>query len=315
MPETAPRLSVVVPGYNEVDSIGPLTAEVRGVMEATGQTWELVFVDDGSTDATLERMRAEAAADARIRVVKLARNFGKSAAYMAAFDNLRGETVITLDADLQDDPNEIPKLLAHLEAGRWDLVVGHKLGRAGNEAHKALPSRVYNAMNARLFGLDLHDANCGFRVMRRSVVRSLDLYGDQYRFIPQFTHVKGFRVTELGVNHRKRKFGISKYGPTRFWTGLLDLITVRFLTAFADRPMHFFGTAGLFLALPGGALLLYALIAKLGGDTFQEHIAAILIGVLLIVMGTQTALTGLLAELMSNQPGRPRYVIDPGDGR
>lgn len=310
----APALSVVVPGYNEVDSIAPLTSEVRGVLETTGRTWEIVFVDDGSTDETYARMKAEADADPRVRVVKLARNFGKSAAYMAAFDAVRAPVVITLDADLQDDPNEIPKLLAHLETG-WDLVVGHKLGRAGNEAHKALPSRVYNAMNARLFGLRLHDANCGFRVMRRAVVRSLDLYGDQYRFIPQFTHVKGFRVTELGVNHRKRKFGRSKYGPTRFWTGLLDLITVRFLTAFADRPMHFFGTAGLLLALPGFGLLAYALVAKLMGDTFQEHVAAILIGVLLVVMGTQTGLSGLLAELMSNQPGRPRYVVDPGEVR
>lgn len=313
MPDV-PELSVVVPGYNEVDSIAPLTAELRAVLEPLGRTWELVFVDDGSTDDTLARMHAEAEADPRVRVVKLARNFGKSAAYMAAFDAIRGNLVITLDADLQDDPNEIPNLLSHLATG-WDLVVGRKIGRAGNEAHKALPSRVYNAVNARLFGLFIHDANCGFRVMRRGVVRSLDLYGDQYRFIPQFAHVKGFRVTELGVNHRKRQFGRSKYGPLRFWTGLLDLVTVRFLTAFSDRPMQFFGSAGLLLAMPGIVLLAYVLVAKLLGDTFQEHVAAILIGVLLTVMGTQTGLTGLLAELMSAQPGRPRYVVDPGGSR
>lgn len=309
MQNSTPKISVVVPGFDEEESIRPLYDEVKQVLDAHGEPWELIFVDDGSRDRTIDAMDAVAAEDSRVIVLKFARNFGKSAAYMAAFAAVRGERVVTMDADLQDDPNEIPKLLTKLESG-FDLVVGWKQGRMGNEAHKALPSRVFNRLGTSLFGLTLHDQNCGFRVMKRPVARALDLYGGNYRFIPQLAHVKGFAVTEEGVHHRKRAFGVSKYGASRFWTGFLDVITVRFLTAFAHRPMHFFATVGLLLASPGVLLLLYVLAAKLLGGTFQEHIAALVVGVMLVLLGNQAALTGLLGELSASQRTGPRYILE-----
>ncbi|MFK7927775.1 MAG: glycosyltransferase family 2 protein [Myxococcota bacterium] len=305
-----PSLSVVVPAYNEEDSLDPLFEEVKGVMDGIGEPWELIFVDDGSSDGTVRAMYGIADRDPRVKVVKFVRNFGKSAAYMAGFSEIEGQTVITLDADLQDDPNEIPRMLERLRTDGWDLIVGWKQGRAGNEPHKALPSKVFNGLIALLFGLRLHDSNCGFRVMRSEVAQSLDLYGDQYRFIPEFAHVKGFRVTEEGVNHRKRKFGRSKYGPKRFWTGLLDLLTVRFITAFADRPLHFFGTLGLGPFALGVMIEMYVLVAKLLGSTFQVHVAAIIIGVMLIVVGFQCIITGLIGEMLSAQQRARRFVVD-----
>ncbi len=306
-----PTISIVVPAYNEEDSIEPLFEEVRGVFDdRVGEPWEFIFVDDGSSDATVAKMYELAERDSRIRVVKFVRNFGKSAAYMAGFEQVRGDIVVTLDADLQDDPNEVPRLLSRLREERWDLIVGWKQGRAGNEPHKALPSKVFNGLIAFLFGLRLHDSNCGFRVMRAEVAQSMDLYGDQYRFIPEFAHVKGFKVTEEGVNHRKRKFGKSKYGPKRFWTGLLDLITVRFITAFADRPLHFFGTFGLLPFFVGTGLEVYVLIAKLLGGTFQGHVGAIIIGVLFLIMGFQCIITGLIGEMLSANQRARRFVVD-----
>ena len=310
-PAPTPVLSVVVPAYNEEESLDPLYAEVRDVLDGLGEPWELIFIDDGSSDATVARMFALSDADSRVHVVKFVRNFGKSAAYMAGFAEVRGRIVITLDADLQDDPNEIPRMLERLRGESWDLIVGWKQGRAGNEPHKALPSKVFNGLIAWMFGLRLHDSNCGFRVMRAEVAQSLDLYGDQYRFIPEFAHVKGFRVTEEGVNHRKRKFGRSKYGPKRFWTGLLDLITVRFITAFADRPLHFFGTFGLIPFTLGGLLEVYVLASKLFlGGTFQGHVGAIIIGVLFLIMGFQCIITGLIGEMLSAQQRARRFVVD-----
>lgn len=299
-----PRFSVVVPVYNELDSLRELQGELTTVLSALDGGYEILYVDDGSTDGSSARLDELAAADDHVRVLHLARNHGKSMAYMAAFDALRGDVVLTLDADLQDDPHEIPKMLARLGEG-WDLVVGWKIGRLDNEPLKAIPSKVFNGLVTWLWGLSLHDQNCGFRVMRREVAASLELYGDIYRFIPQILHAKGFRVTEAGVNHRKRKFGHSKYGARRFFTGLLDVLTVRFITAHAQRPLHFFGSLGLGPLLGGLGLEGYVLAMKLGGDTFQSHIAAILIGVLLLVVAFQCIITGLIGEMLTAQQ-RPR---------
>jgi hypothetical protein len=210
-----------------------------------------------------------------------------------------------VDADLQDDPHEIPKLLGVLEAGN-DLVVGWKMQRFENEPGKTIPSRFFNALLHRTFGLKLRDSNSGFRVMRRSVAKSLDLYGDMYRFIPQLAFVKGFRVAEEGVSHRKRKYGESKYGPKRFWTGLLDLLTVRFLTRFSQKPLHFLGTIGLVPFVVGLLLEIYVLAQKLMGDLFQSHIAAIVIGVMFMLLGFQCIVSGLLGEMLSAQ--RPQQT-------
>jgi len=299
--------SVVIPAYNEVNSVEELYQELLSVLEPRHASFEIVFADDGSTDGTSEKLAEIQRRDARVRVLRFARNVAKSAAYTAAFGATRGDVVITLDADLQDDPREIPKLLERLEAGN-DLVVGWKMQRFENEPGKTIPSRLFNALLHRAFGLKLRDSNSGFRVMRRSVAKSLDLYGDMYRFIPQLAFVKGYRVAEEGVSHRKRKYGESKYGPKRFWTGLLDLLTVRFLTRFSQKPLHFLGTLGLGPFVLGVLLEIYVLAQKLMGDLFQNHIAAIVIGVMLMLLGLQCIVSGLLGEMLVAQRPQPAPI-------
>jgi dolichol-phosphate mannosyltransferase len=278
--------SVVICAYNEAESVEELYQEVISAFEPRDQTFEILFVDDGSTDGTGERLAKLAGRDGRVRLIQLVRNFGKSAAYSAAFRAARGEIVVTLDADLQDDPAEVPRLLAKLDQGN-DLVVGWKMHRLENEPRKTIPSRVFNALVRWTFGLELRDSNSGSRVMRRAVAQSLHLYGDMYRFIPQLAFSKGFRVAEEGVSHRKRRYGESKYGARRFWTGLLDLLAVRFISRFSQRPLQFLGTMGLFPFALGVLLEVYVLVFKLMGDTFRTHMAAIVIGVMLMIMGFQ----------------------------
>jgi dolichol-phosphate mannosyltransferase len=300
--------SVVIPAYNEADCVEELYQEVISALEPRRETFEILFVDDGSTDGTGERLAELERRDGRVRLIRFVRNFGKSAAYSAAFRAAQGEVVVTLDADLQDDPAEISRLLAKLDEGN-DLVVGWKMHRLENEPRKTIPSRVFNALVRWTFGLELRDSNSGSRVMRRAVAQSLNLYGDMYRFIPQLAFSKGFRVAEEGVSHRKRRYGESKYGPRRFWTGLLDLLTVRFITRFSQRPLHFLATMGLFPFALGVLLEAYVLILKLTGETFQTHIAAIVIGVMLMLLGFQCIVTGLLGEMLSAQRPEASYVI------
>ena len=295
-----PDFSFVIPAYNEQESIPILAGEVHEVMAGIGGSYEILFVDDGSTDGSLAAMEQLADGDARVKVVKLGRNMGKSEGYTRGFDRARGGIVITLDADLQDNPAEIPRLLEILENGH-DLVVGRKMGRMSNEPRKAIVSRPFNFMLRRLFGLEMHDTNSGFRVMRRRVAKSLDLYGDLYRFIPQISHMNGFRVTELGVTHRKREFGKSKYGASRFWTGFLDLVTVSFLGLFVKKPLHFFATLGGLFAVAGVGLEVYVLIQKLTGSTFQQHVAAIVIGAMLITLSVNIFMSGILADMLASQ--------------
>jgi glycosyltransferase involved in cell wall biosynthesis len=305
--------SVVIPAYNEVDSVEELYQELISILEPRGESFEILFADDGSTDGTSEKLAEIQQRDTRVRVLRFIRNVEKSAAYTAAFRATRGDVVITLDADLQDDPHEIPKLLERLEEGN-DLVVGWKMHRLENEPGKTIPSRLFNALLHRAFGLQLRDSNSGFRVMRNPVAKSLDLYGDMYRFIPQLAFVKGFRVAEEGVAHRKRKYGVSKYGPKRFWTGLLDLLTVRFLTRFSQKPLHFLGTVGLVPFALGVLLEIYVLLQKLTGDLFQNHIAAIIVGVMLMLLGFQCIVSGLLGEMLSARTHQQTYVTAQESG-
>ncbi len=300
--------SVVIPAYNETDSVEELLGEILAVLEPLERSFEILFVDDGSTDGTTEKLEKLNAHDDRVRLIRFVRNAGKSAAYAAAFQAVRGDVVITLDADLQDDPAEIPKLLEQIEAG-FDVVVGWKMHRFENEPRKTIPSRVFNGLAHRTFGIQLRDSNSGFRALRRRAARSLQLYGGMYRFIPQLAHLKGFRVTECGVVHRKRRYGTTKYGAGRFWTGLLDLLTVRFITRFSKTPLHFLGTMGIAPFALGLLLEIYVLIQKLLGGTFQTHIAAIVIGVLLMTVGFQCIVAGLLAELLSAERGGADYIL------
>jgi glycosyltransferase involved in cell wall biosynthesis len=301
-------LSVVIPAYNETDSVEELLGEVLAVLEPLKRPFEILFVDDGSTDGTTEKLENLSAQDDHVRLIRFVRNAGKSAAYAAAFQAVRGDVVLTLDADLQDDPAEIPKLLEQIDAG-YDVVVGWKMHRFENEPRKTIPSRVFNGLAHWTFGIQLRDSNSGFRAMRRRVAQSLQLYGGMYRFIPQLAHLKGFRVTQCGVAHRKRRYGVTKYGAGRFWTGLLDLLTVRFITRFSKTPLHFLGTMGIAPFALGVLLEFYVLFQKILGDTFQTHIAAIVIGVLLMTVGFQCIVAGLLAELLSAERGGADYIV------
>ncbi|MFO7650742.1 MAG: glycosyltransferase family 2 protein [bacterium] len=305
------RFSVIIPARDEEDSVAELHAELVAVLERLGGGFEVIYVDDGSVDSTPARL-ATLAADPRVRLIRFRANYGKSAAYSAGFAAARGEVVLTLDSDLQDDPAEIPGLLAALDEG-FDLAVGWKQHRLENEPAKTLPSRVFNGIKRLVFGLRLHDSNSGFRAMRRAVAAGLELRGDNYRFIPELAHAAGFRVTERRVAHRRRRFGRSKYGVTRFWTGVLDLVAVSFITRYGRKPLHFFGTLGLVPLLAGAGLEVYVLVRKLSGDLFSEHLAALITGVMLILVGLQLIATGLVGEMVAAGRRGPDYsTIDDG---
>lgn len=299
-----PDHSFVIPVYNEEESLRELHAELIEAASQLKGTSEILYVNDGSTDDSPRVIDELAKAQDNVHALHLSRNMGKSAVYMHGFSRAGGAVIFTLDSDLQDDPAEVPAMLDKLNAGH-DLVVGWKQGRAGNEFKKAMPSRLYNLLKGLAFGLRLHDSNCGFRAMTREVAQQYRLYGDLYRFMPELAHVEGARVTEIAVNHRPRKYGKTKYGPRRFWTGLLDILSVRFITGYRHKPLHFFGSLGLLPLLLGVGLELYVLYCKLTGDSFATHIAAIIIGVMFFLLGVQLISTGLIAEMIRDHSAVP----------
>jgi glycosyltransferase involved in cell wall biosynthesis len=284
-----------VPVYNERESLRPLADELLPVVRGLDRDAEVILVDDGSTDGSAEVMADLAATEAEVTVVRLRRNFGKGAALMAGFAEARGEAVVTLDADLQDDPAEIPRMLEALEAGA-DLVSGWKRERRDPWTKRAA-SRVFNGVTARVSGLRLHDLNCGFKAYRAEVVRTLALTGDLYRYIPVLAANEGFRVQEIPVNHRPRRFGRSKYGLERYVRGLLDLMTIVFIGRFRQRPMHLFGGLGLVFTTVGLGISLYMAVLRLLGEGIGNR-PLLLLGVLLIVVGIQLFTIGLVSELI-----------------
>jgi len=243
------QLSLVIPLYNEDESLEQLHREICEVVEANNYDAEIIFVDDGSTDKSWAIVEKIAAEDSRVRGIQFRRNFGKAAALQAGFGVAKGEFVITLDADLQDDPKEIPDFLRQMETG-LDVVSGWKQ-RRHDPWHKVYPSRIFNGMVSRLTGVKLHDHNCGMKCYRREVLEHVELYGERHRFIPVLAAAKGFRVGEKVIAHRSRQFGHSKYGFARFAKGFLDMLTMWFLTKYAQRPGHLFGTIGGAMALFG----------------------------------------------------------------
>jgi glycosyltransferase involved in cell wall biosynthesis len=296
-------VSVVIPVYNERESVEPLARELLGVLRGLGRGAEVLFVDDGSTDGTSEVLADLATAEPEIAVVRLRRNFGKAAALMAGFREARGDAIVTIDGDLQDDPAEIPRLLAELEAGA-DLVSGWKRERQDSWSKRAA-SRVFNGVTSRMSGVGLHDLNCGFKAYRAEVVRSLALTGDQYRYIPVLAANEGFRVSELPVNHRPRRFGSSKYGLERYLRGFLDLLTILFVGRFRQRPMHLFGGAGMLLIAAGVVICAYLAVLRLAGEGIGNR-PLLLLGVLLIVVGVQLFTIGLVSEMIQRYHLRPQ---------
>lgn len=308
-------LSVVIPVFNEAGSLKALHGELSEVAAAEGYDLDVVFVDDGSSDGSWELIRELADSDSRVRGVRFRRNFGKAAALSAGFARARGELVMTLDADLQDNPHEIPKFLAEMEKG-FGVVSGWKKIRH-DPWHKVWPSRAFNWMVSTLTGVRLHDHNCGMKCYRREVFDEIRLYGELHRFVPVLAAGRGFRVGEVVVRHRAREFGRSKYGVARFLKGFLDLMTVKFLTGFGQRPQHALGTLGLasfFLGVFGltylaarwvisRAVILTGLVAIPEGATWNEMVyhlhdrPIVLYSVALLLLGGQLMSIGFLAEL------------------
>jgi dolichol-phosphate mannosyltransferase len=297
-------LSLVIPVFNERESLEPLFAEIAAVAVANRLRLEVVFVDDGSTDASWSTIQKLAAADERVKGIRFRRNFGKAAALAAGFKAAAGKAIMTLDADLQDDPQEIPRFLAALRDG-LEVVSGWKKVRH-DPWHKVWPSRVFNSLVGAVTGVWLHDHNCGMKAYRAEVFQEVRLYGELHRFIPVLAAARGFKVGELVINHRQRKFGHSKYGFRRFAKGFLDLLTVKFLTGFGHRPQHLLGNIGLvpiFVGLFGLMFLGVNAVVRIASDhsrgassTTQIVIAVLSVGLLLF--GAQLAIAGLIAELI-----------------
>ena len=303
-------VSIVVPVHNEERSLAPLLDEINGAMDALCRPWEVVFVDDGSTDGSFRELARLCAADEAVRVVRLRRNFGKAAALAAGFAHARGEAVVTMDSDLQDDPAEIPRLLTKLEEG-FDLVSGWKARRRDPWSRRAL-SWVFNHVTGFLTGVRLHDLNCGLKMYRREVVQDIDLYGELHRFMPVLAHFRGFSVTELPVNHRPREHGRSRYGLERCVRGFLDLLTVLFLGRYRYRPLHLFGGVGLLLGAVGFGICVYLTGVKLTGAAIGQR-PLLTLGALLIIVGIQFLFFGLVSEMLTSQHaerGRARSSVE-----
>jgi glycosyltransferase involved in cell wall biosynthesis len=293
-------VSVLVPVLDEEGTVEELAARVARVLDGLGRSFEILFVDDGSRDATVERIRGARERDARIKLIRLRRNFGKAAALTAGFDRARGRFVVTLDGDLQDDPEEIPRLLEAVENGELDLVSGWKKERR-DPLSKTVPSRLFNWATRRVAQVDLHDFNCGFKAYRREVLEQVPIYGELHRYIPVLAARRGFRIGELAVRHHPRRSGVSKYGWDRFYKGLLDLLTVLFITRYTRRPLHLFGAIGMAAFAVGFVIDAWlAFLWAFRGESLSNR-PLLIFGVLLMLLGVQVLTTGLLAEMMTHK--------------
>lgn len=310
------NLTIVVPVFNEVQSLGELCERIAGVAAVHHYTYSILLIDDGSRDGSWEKIEILCRQNQAIRGVKLRRNFGKAAALSAGFERASGDFVITMDADLQDDPKEIPNLLAQLNQN-YDVVSGWKKKRY-DPWHKVLPSRVFNRLISWLTGVQLHDHNCGLKAYRRQVLDEIQLYGEMHRFIPVLAAARGFSVSEIEVQHHERKHGHSKYGVERFIKGFLDMMTVYFLTGYGNRPQHLLGGLGLTSFL-GGSAGLMALATWWGISRLSEQLADIHLHqkaifyfcILAVLLGIQLISIGFLAELITalNRAVRVPYSV------
>lgn len=307
-----PELSVVIPLFNEEESLGPLVEQVLASLRPLGRRFELVLVDDGSSDGTAARLEELAAATPELVAVLLRRNYGQTAAMAAGFDASHGAVIVTLDGDLQNDPADIPLLLDRLEQG-YDLVSGWRHQRQDAALKRLLPSKIANRLIARVTGVRLHDYGCSLKAYRREVVADMNLYGELHRFLPALAFIEGARITEVKVNHHARRFGQSKYGIDRTFRVLMDLLTVWFMKRFLTRPMHVFGFGGLACLAIGLVLGLMLLGEKIFFNADVGSRPLLMVAVLAIVAGIQLFCFGLLAELQMRtyheSQGRPIYRV------
>ncbi len=291
-------VSVVVPLFNEEESLEELYERVVKVLTDAGYSFEVIFVDDGSKDNSFEVLKSLRNRDRRVKIISFMRNYGKSAALAEGFRVARGDYIITMDADLQDNPEEIPSLISRLNEG-FDLVSGWKKNRK-DPISKTLPSKIFNLVTSLVTGIKLHDFNCGLKAYRKEVVKRLSIYGELHRFIPVLAEWEGFRVTEKEVTHSERKFGKSKFGASRFLNGFFDLITVMFITRRATSPLHFFGRIALIFFVVGFVINIYFIIQWIAG--MGLHVRPLMVGgFILIVISIQIGSFGLLAELFSSR--------------
>ena len=313
------NISVVIPLYNEEESLPKLYEWIERVMTANKFSYEVIFIDDGSSDKSwqvIEKLQKES--DGKIIAVKFRSNYGKSPALHVGFQKAKGDVVITMDADLQDSPDEIPELFNMVSSGDYDLVSGWKKKRYDAKLTKNLPSKLYNATARKVTGIYLHDMNCGLKAYRNEVVKNIEIFGDMHRYIPYLAKTAGFkRIGEKVVTHRKREFGESKFGLSRFVNGYLDLLTLWFLSKFRKKPMHFFGLMGSLMFILGFIAIVVVGVSKL--YALANHIPASLvtdspyffISLTMMILGTLLFLTGFIGELITrNAPERNNYKIE-----
>jgi glycosyltransferase involved in cell wall biosynthesis len=310
------QISVVVPLFNEEESLPELESWIRRVMDAHDYSYEIILVDDGSKDNSWRVIESLAAVNPRVRGIRFKRNYGKSAALHTGFEAAQGDVVITMDADLQDSPDEIPALYQAVSAEGYDLVSGWKKMRY-DPLSKTLPSKFFNAVTRWISGIQLNDFNCGLKAYRLDVVKSIEVYGEMHRYTPLLAKWAGFsKIGEKVVEHRARKFGVSKFGFSRFINGFLDLMSITFMGKFGKRPMHFFGTLGTLFFLIGLGILAYLSYMKLVEQVYKiQERPIFFFGILSLIVGTQLFVTGFLAELVSrNSPTRNTYLIEKVTG-
>jgi glycosyltransferase involved in cell wall biosynthesis len=306
-------ISIVIPLYNEEESLPELCAWIRRVMIEHNYSYEIILVDDGSSDGSWNVVRLLQSENPYIRGLKFRRNYGKSAALNKGFEKANGEVVVTMDADLQDSPDEIPELVRMIREDGFDLVSGWKKKRYDSRLAKNIPSKVYNATTRRLSGVKLHDMNCGLKAYRLEVVRAIEVYGEMHRYIPVIAKWAGFRkIGEKVVVHRKRQFGVTKFGWERFINGFLDLVSIMFVSRFGRKPMHLFGSLGTLLFIGGFAIAGYLAYAKIFMETYKMTERPLFyLGLLFMVLGTQLFLAGFIGELISRSSSdRNHYLVE-----
>lgn len=310
-------LTIIVPLFNEAESLPELVSWINRTLDGRGWEYEIIMVDDGSTDGSWNVVRELAEADGRIHGIRFRRNYGKSAALYHGFKAAKGNVVVTMDADLQDSPEEIPEMYRMVTEDGWDVVSGWKQHRQDNKLTKNLPSKLYNATARWITGIHLHDMNCGLKAYRNEVVKNIEVYGEMHRYIPYLAKNAGFeRITEKPVHHQKRKYGKSKFGLERFVNGFLDLLSLWFLSTFGKKPMHFFGFTGILMFLAGFVIAVWLIVAKLihqaGGMHFRPVTDQPLfyLALLAVVLGVMLFLAGFICEMISRtSTERNKYNI------
>ncbi len=310
-------VSIIIPSFNEKESLPELLDWIRQVMEREGLEYEAIIVDDGSTDGTWECVRSLSASDPRIKGIRFRRNYGKSAALFCGFRKAAGDIVFTMDADLQDSPEEIPEMRRMILEDGYDLVSGWKQHRQDNKITKNLPSKLYNATARMITGIKLHDMNCGLKAYRKQVVKDIEVYGEMHRYIPYLAKNAGYSsIGEKPVHHQKRKYGKSKFGMNRFVNGFLDLLSLSFLQTFGKKPMHFFGYPGILMFLIGGIMAVWIIIAKLVHQARHLPFRAVTdqplfyLALVAVILGVLLFLAGFVCEMISRtSSGRNSYNI------